>query len=93
MGLLGVPRGGSRADVVLRVYGRCFVLSHRCRAWEVGSMCARPCDGDFSCLDRMLVDYRCSGPLMPCEGGVHSPPERPYTFARGAAPRMTVVRV
>eukprot|EP00966_Prymnesium_polylepis_P209079 4843526-Prymnesium_polylepis.1 len=39
-------------------------------------MGARPCDGDFSCLDRMLVGFRCSGPLMPCDGGARAPPER-----------------
>ena len=72
-GLLGVPRGGSRVVVVLRVHDRRFVLSSllRMRAWG-----ARPCDGDFSCHDRMLVGYRCSGPLVPCDGGAHAPPER-----------------
>eukprot|EP00966_Prymnesium_polylepis_P085691 1983966-Prymnesium_polylepis.1 len=54
-------------------------------------MSARPCDGEFSCLDHMLVGYRCSGPLMLCDGGAHAPSER-HTFARGAAPRVTVSR-
>eukprot|EP00966_Prymnesium_polylepis_P011951 274572-Prymnesium_polylepis.1 len=49
------------------------------RAWG-----ARPCDGDVSCHDRMLVGYRCTGPLEPCDGGAHAPPERHFCSGRGA---------
>eukprot|EP00966_Prymnesium_polylepis_P273112 6309341-Prymnesium_polylepis.1 len=60
MGLLGVPRGDSHTVVVHRVHDPCFVLSSLSHCESMG---ARPCDGDSSCLDRMLVGYRCSGPL------------------------------
>ena len=85
---VGSPPGhpGARdgaAGRAARRQPRCRRAPHACPvlcalvvvAHDHESMGARPCDGDFSCPDRMLF-YRCSGPLMPCDGGAHAPPER-----------------
>ena len=91
MGSRVAPRASRRSgwgcwaccEAYARRQPRCRRAPHACPvlcalvvvAHDHESMGARPCDGDFSCPDRMLF-YRCSGPLMPCDGGAHAPPER-----------------
>eukprot|EP00966_Prymnesium_polylepis_P025762 594051-Prymnesium_polylepis.1 len=38
-------------------------------------MAAKAVHGDVLCRDRMLVGCLWSGPLVPCDGGAHAPPE------------------